>query len=75
MSATYGDLKIAGGNGRRDICCPSVMAELVPAIQVVQPQRGLLLLPVPPAPRRPSIWAASKLNHVDGLDKPGHDGK
>ncbi len=26
MGATYGDLKIAGGNGRRDICRPSVMA-------------------------------------------------
>jgi hypothetical protein len=48
----------------------TVMAGLVPAIHVVQPHRDLLL-----APCRPSIWVASKLNHVEGLDKPGHDGK
>ena len=27
------------------------------------------------APDRQNVWAARKLNHVDGRDKPGHDGK
>src|SRR5271163_2893514 len=31
--------------------------------------------PIPPAPYRLSTWAACKPNHVDGRDKPGHDGK
>ena len=34
------------------------------------PQFHILL-----APDRPGIWAACKLNHVEGWDKPGHVGK
>src|ERR1700722_17374319 len=31
--------------------------------------------PIRSAPCRLSAWAACKSNHVDGRDKPGHDGK
>jgi hypothetical protein len=58
--------------GDATFAAPTVMAGLVPAIHVVQPNRSLQLQ------YRwlgPSIWAASKPNHVDGRDKPGHDGK
>jgi hypothetical protein len=46
------------------------MAGLVPAIHVVQWRRGVLY-----CRRLLSAWAVYKPNHVDGRDKPGHDGK
>jgi hypothetical protein len=48
------------------------MAGLVPAIHVVPPDRPLRMRL---APFRLSVWAARELNHVDGRDKPNHDGK
>jgi hypothetical protein len=61
---------------KRNKCSITVMAGLVPAIHVVTLPVLQHLVTTAPEPRHNASkpFTFLKLDHVDGRDKPGHDG-